>query len=56
MIYKKPKGMNKIRQAVKTYKNSIIIVNKYSNEIVSILSKMPDKLDLNIYMYYKVGE
>ena len=47
--------MNKIRQAIKIYKNSIIIVNKYSNEIVSILSKMPDNLDMNVYMYYKVG-
>lgn len=56
-MYKKPKGMNKIKQAVKLYKNSIIVVNKYSNEIEYIMpSKSFNKeLNMNIYMYYKVG-
>ncbi len=57
MMYKKPKGMNKIKQAIKLYKDSIIVVNKYSNEIEYIMpSKSFNKeLNMKIYMYYKVG-
>ena len=54
MIYKRDlKGIKKLKQACKDYRQSVIVVEKATNQIVRIIagSMIPD-IDMNQYMYY----
>lgn len=52
------KGKTKLKAACKLHKNSIIIVEKWTNDIIGIYPLNHDmtNLDMNRYMYYCTGK